>query len=158
MPNDDYDAIGIPVGITRQMIVEKAREYIGTPFHHQARKKNVSIDCIGLIVGVGKELYGEFHDMTGYTREPTPGILFPELDKAFDQINLPDIQKGDVLCFWMTDERRWAQHVGIVTDRKGKMGLIHTHAGAKRGVKEIYLNRWYQQRILRAYSYRDLEN
>ena len=35
-----------------------ARGWIGTPYHHQASVRGVGTDCLGLVRGVWRELYG----------------------------------------------------------------------------------------------------
>ncbi len=55
-------------------IIRTARSYIGTPFHHHGRLKNIGVDCLGLLIGVAKELnlndkMGrpiQFHDTLNY--------------------------------------------------------------------------------------------
>ena len=42
--------------MNRQDVVTAAREWIDTPFHHQARLKGVGVDCVGLVIGVAREL------------------------------------------------------------------------------------------------------
>ena len=37
---------------TRTDVVAAAREWLGTPFHHQARLRGVGVDCVGLVIGV----------------------------------------------------------------------------------------------------------
>ena len=39
-----------------QTIVHTARQWLGTPFHHQSAKKGEGCDCLGLILGVAQEL------------------------------------------------------------------------------------------------------
>ena len=39
-------------------IVQSARNWIGTPYLHQASLKGVGCDCLGLIVGIWRELIG----------------------------------------------------------------------------------------------------
>ena len=43
---------------TRDHIVRLARHWIGTPYHHQASVRGVGTDCVGLIRGLYRELYG----------------------------------------------------------------------------------------------------
>ena len=43
---------------TRDEIVRAARRYIGTPYHHQAALAGAGCDCLGLIRGVWRDLYG----------------------------------------------------------------------------------------------------
>jgi NlpC/P60 family putative phage cell wall peptidase len=40
---------------TRARIVEIARSWIGTPYHHRARLKGVGVDCAQLLIGVFAE-------------------------------------------------------------------------------------------------------
>lgn len=42
----------------RVRVVEIARRWIGTPYHHQASLKGVGCDCLGLVRGVYRELCG----------------------------------------------------------------------------------------------------
>lgn len=39
-------------------VVRIAREWIGTPYHHQESTKGAGTDCLGLIRGIWRELYG----------------------------------------------------------------------------------------------------
>ncbi len=45
-------------GVTRAAIVAEAWSWIGTPYRHQASLKGVGCDCLGLIRGVWRALYG----------------------------------------------------------------------------------------------------
>ena len=42
----------------RDDFVRAARRYIGTPYHHQAALAGAGCDCLGLIRGVWRDLYG----------------------------------------------------------------------------------------------------
>lgn len=39
-------------------VVELAREWIDTPYHHQGSLKGSGTDCLGLMRGIWRELYG----------------------------------------------------------------------------------------------------
>ena len=43
----------------RADVVRIARGWIGTPYHHQASRIGVGTDCLGLVRGVFRELYGQ---------------------------------------------------------------------------------------------------
>ncbi|MEL6794106.1 MAG: peptidase P60, partial [Pseudomonadota bacterium] len=45
-------------GVVGARAVRIARAWIGTPYRHQASLKGVGADCLGLIRGVWRELYG----------------------------------------------------------------------------------------------------
>ena len=44
--------------LTRSSIVEAARDWIGTPYRHQASLRGVGCDCLGLVRGVWRTLVG----------------------------------------------------------------------------------------------------
>jgi len=44
--------------VTREAIVAAARSFIRTPYHHQASCKKAGCDCLGLIRGVWRDVYG----------------------------------------------------------------------------------------------------
>lgn len=43
----------------RARALEIAQSWIGTPYRHQASRRGVGCDCLGLVIGVWGELYGE---------------------------------------------------------------------------------------------------
>jgi NlpC/P60 family putative phage cell wall peptidase len=43
----------------RQDIVDAARRWIGTPYRHQASTLGAGCDCLGLVRGVWREIYGD---------------------------------------------------------------------------------------------------
>lgn len=129
--------------MTRDQIVEIARSWIGTPYHHQARLKGVGVDCIGLIVGVGRELGLQIEDTTDYARYPDGKTLGLELERQFIKTDVPRL--GDILLFRVT---RLPQHVGICSP----IGLIHAHMGVGR-VVETGISKSWRDRMLGAYKF-----
>lgn len=51
-------SLGRGEGVTRAEILAVARAWLGTPYLHQASAKGKGADCLGLIRGVWRELYG----------------------------------------------------------------------------------------------------
>jgi len=108
-----------------QQIVEAARAYIGTPFHHQARKKGVGIDCVGLLECVGRDVglptFGpKNYGRRGNTLEFVEGCLQAT---GFIKRESLDFEPGDVLVMAMP--MRFV-HVAIATDT----GMVHAWNGA----------------------------
>lgn len=134
--------------MNRSDVVEKAREYIGTPFHHQGRVKGVGVDCIGLITGVAHELGLFTHDRTDYSRTPDGKTMLLELGKVLKPINVDDVQPGDMYIFWMSSCSKFPQHVGILTDH----GIIHTYGDVEKVVEQS-LDDFWKERIHSAYKY-----
>jgi len=125
----------------QQQIVDKAREYVGTPFHHQGRLKGVGVDCVGLIICVSKELgLGlEKYDNTNYSRSPSSTALFDVIAKT-NLVELPslDIQLGDILVFFLNPRTRAPQHIAFFSD----IGMIHTYEKAKKVSEHSFTKKW----------------
>jgi 2-succinyl-5-enolpyruvyl-6-hydroxy-3-cyclohexene-1-carboxylate synthase len=97
-----------------------ARAWIGTPYVHQASAQGAGCDCLGLLRGVWRALYG---------REPAPippyspdwseaggrEDLMAAADKWLDRRDISDTQAGDVLLFRMR-AGAVAKHLGIAGD------------------------------------------
>lgn len=144
----------------QKLIVEEARSWIGTKFHHQGRlKKNGNdrggCDCIGLIIGVCANLNISINDnalnevsKNDYSMEPNGLLLKNKLDQYLDRVNLSNISIGDILLFRFN---RDPQHLGIISDyTNGGFGLIHCYAQAK-GVVEHVLDDNWRNKIVSAY-------
>jgi len=137
--------------LTRKKIIKLARSWIGTPYHHQASVKGVGTDCLGLVRGVYRELYGkeaevpphyspDWAEATGF--ESMLKAASRHLDKQQGQM-LP----GDVLIFRLRPGMV-AKHAAIVS---GPQKMIHAIEGAP--VCEVVLSRWWQRHIAGVYSF-----
>jgi len=131
----------------REKIIEEARTYLGTPFVHQGRLKGIGIDCIGLIVNVGKSLDLLHNDNTTYGRYPDGVTLMAELRKYFIEKSIEKVQSGDVAVYWLKNPDI-PTHVGIVTD----YGLIHTYADIGKVVEHKLTKAW-SKRLYAAFTY-----
>lgn len=142
-------------------IIEEARSWIGTPFHHQGRLKGVGVDCLGLVLGVMKELGLTTHyrdrynkrlpftkfDITNYSREPDGRTLKRSLDLLIDPINdVNTIQPGDIALFFVKER---PQHLGIIGNHNG-LSVIHA-LEASRYVAEHTLNQTWCSRLVALY-------
>jgi NlpC/P60 family putative phage cell wall peptidase len=139
--------------VRRESIVAAARSWLGTPYHHQASLKAVGCDCLGLIRGIWRELYGpEPEAMPPYTRDWGNATGSETLLAAADRhlLRLDAVGAagfGDVLVFRMRDEGV-AKHAGILT---GPARLVHAQEGL--GVIEIELGRWWRRRAAAAFAF-----
>ncbi len=147
---------GLPVSFVRrvpcrELITSIARTWLGTPYQHQASLKHVGCDCLGLVRGVWRELYG------GEPESPPPyspdwaeaggsEALAEAGNRHLCTIPRTEYQAGDILLF------RWrshlpAKHAGIAT---GKTSMIHAQDGL--AVSEISLSQWWLKRL--AFTFR----
>jgi cell wall-associated NlpC family hydrolase len=138
---------------TREQIVEEARTYLGTPFHHQARLRGVAVDCVGLIVGVAHALGLSDADYTQYPRRPN-GELVPQLERAgYREIEIAAARPGDLLCLWLLPRSRKPAHLAIRTD----YGIIHTDGHVGRVVEISYADD-FVRRTCAAYAFPGVED
>jgi cell wall-associated NlpC family hydrolase len=138
--------------ITRAQIISKAREYIGTPCIHQGRLKGIGVDCIGLIVGVAKELGLPFfgkEEFRTYRRKPDRGesIMLRYLKAQCIESSLP-AKPGDIMVFW-TNRRGVPHHMGIANDTGG---MIHAFTMMKI-VAEHPISTMFTAHLMCAFSY-----
>lgn len=130
-----------------ERIVAIARQYIGTPYHHQARVPGVGIDCVGVLVCVARELgvIAQDADYGAYARNARDDELLRILDAHLERLPSPEMaEAGDVLTFVIG---KWPHHVAIKT---GPDTLLHSYMGIGRVVETQIGNNW-QQRIIAAH-------
>ena len=111
--------------MNRQDVVTAAREWIDTPFHHQARLKGVGVDCVGLVIGVARELalVPPDFDITAYPRVPDGKSLMSTAALHMTRIDFAQAESGDVIVVSFDKD---PQHFGILGDyRHGGLSIIH---------------------------------
>lgn len=128
-------------------IVAAARRWIGTPYVHQASVRGAGADCLGLVLGVWRELYGA-------TPEPVPAytpdwgeIGGAELLLVGAARNLRpagDERPGDMLVFRMRSGAI-AKHLGIQAGCGSGASFIHAYD--RHGVVESPLSQPWRAKI-----------
>lgn len=135
-------------------IVEAARRCIDTPYHHQARKPGIGLDCVGLVVCTGRDVgaLGADFDVHGYSRVPDGFSLMHHLDEQLDTVDRTDMRPGDVICVAFDG---YPQHIGVLGDYvHGGMSIIHASSAAGR-VIETRLLFSAAMRFVAAFRYRE---
>lgn len=130
-------------------IVTAARAWIGTPYLHQASVKGVGCDCLGLLRGVWRELYGqEPEPVPNYTAdwsEPQGDeVLHAAALRHMHAMTGTDLVPGQVLLFRMR-AGGVAKHIGILSRAGANPSFIHSYAG--HGVIESPLSTPWRRRI-----------
>jgi len=115
--------------IERAAVVQCARSYLLTPWHHQGRVKGPKggIDCAGLIICVAKELGIADVDFANYSAH-ADGTLKFVCARYMQSIPANHAQPGDVLVFAFEVE---PHHLGIVAEYDGQPTVIHSYAQAR---------------------------
>ncbi|TDK37231.1 peptidase P60 [Rhizobium deserti] len=112
-----------------ERIIAIAESWIGTPYRHQGATKGVGCDCIGLVRGIWRELYGgEPEPVPAYAADWAERGGNDRLMEAAQRLFVPlgalqDGQPGDLLLFrWRPDCA--AKHAGILV---GPDRFIHAY-------------------------------
>lgn len=138
----------------RDDIVRAARRYIGTPYHHQAALAGAGCDCLGLVRGVWRDLYGcEPEAPPPYTPDwGETGAVEHMLEAASRHmvpVPLAMAEAGDVLIFRLRDGLI-AKHAAILTSRTS---MIHAQTGDQ--VREVTMNGWWARHAAAAFAFPD---
>lgn len=107
--------------------IAEARSYLGCKWRHRGRSR-FGIDCIGLLVAAMEAGGHPMRDRRDYGREPWKDGLEKEMRDHFgDPIPNSEARAGDVVLMrW--DESSEPSHVGILTDGKHGLRLIHSYS------------------------------
>lgn len=140
---------------TRAQVVAQARSWLETKYRHQHRDRKAGVDCVGLVIGVARELglFEEDFDVNGYERYPDGQMLKRECDKHMDRVatSVP----GDVVLLRFAAE---PQHLAFVGDaRGGGRTLVHALSTAGKVVEHRFAYVW-QARTVQAYRLRGVSD
>ena len=139
------------VGDLADTIVAEARTWLGVPWRHQGRSR-AGVDCAGLVVLVARALELADHDSKAYGRR-AQGQGFVEHFRAhMDGIAITQAKPGDVLVF---ADQAYPCHCGFLTERLGRLHLLHAHATRRQVIEEPYVGEW-PAKIKFAFRFRSL--
>ena len=159
----------------QQTIIQTARTWLGTKFHHQGRikrnKQNLGgCDCVGLIIGIGNELNIKPHnknlsdyDTIQYGRTHKRNQLNTALSSCFKKSTT--ISRGTILVFQINPD---LQHCAIISEIENNENLkdfknlkieneikiIHCDAKAKKVVENNLPEVWLSK-IIGVYKFQD---
>ena len=138
-------------GVAAEVIAE-ARDWIGTPYRHQGRRKGVGCDCLGLLIGVSRAIYGQEPESPGpyaadWAEAGGDDLFLAAARRHCLERTASVAMPGDLILF------RWrphlpAKHAGILVapDR-----FIHAYQG--HAVMESALVPQWRRRIAAAFAF-----
>ena len=138
----------------RRDVVAAARGWIGTPYRHQAACRGAGCDCLGLVRGVWRELYGtEPARVPAYTMdwsEPQGEERLWAAARAHLFACRGRLRPGDVILFRMR-AGSVAKHLGIATETGAAPRFVHAYSG--QGVVESALSIPWARRVVAHFAF-----
>jgi hypothetical protein len=136
--------------VTRNQIVQIAREYVGTPFEHQGRLKGYACDCVGLLLMVTDDLglvdvHGRplrRYDYMNYNDQPLDAFVHEECQRRLTGKPVSEMQDGDVLTLRTPSV---PCHVAFVSTWSGMRCMIHAYNGIHKVVENVIDKAWYRR-------------
>ena len=116
------------------MVVEKALEWEGTPFHAGQSVKGVGTDCLGFVIGLYREIVGELPVVVPLYAQDEPlrknrETLLEAAQAHLEEISEDEAIPGTVIVYRVA-EGGFAQHAAVLIDgtiREGK--ILHAKEG-----------------------------
>jgi NlpC/P60 family putative phage cell wall peptidase len=147
--------------MTRQQdIVAEARGWIGTPYRHQATTKGAGADCLGLLRGVWRMVFGaepvaippyspDWSEVSG--RE----ALLAAARTLLVEVPLTDEMPGDVMLFRMRPGCI-AKHLGIAARTGPAATFVHAYTG--HGVIESPFSEPWRRKVIARFQFPGIQS
>ena len=136
-------------------VIRYARDWIGTPYVHQASAKGAGCDCLGLLRGVWRELRGSEPELApAYTPDWSEASgrerLWSAAGRHLKSKPLAECASGDVLLFRMRDGGV-AKHLGIAGSVDENPSFVHAYTG--HGVIESPFSAPWRKRLVARFEF-----
>jgi NlpC/P60 family putative phage cell wall peptidase len=141
--------------VTRDDILAEARGWIGTPYRHQASCKGAGADCLGLVRGVWRALYGEEPEpLPPYSRDWAEAeareTLLEAARRHMREVAPERAGPGDLLLFRWRDGAP-VKHAGLLATAADAPAPAFLHAYEGLAVTESPLITPWRRRIAAAF-------
>ena len=127
-------------------LVDVARTYVDTPFHHAGRLPGVGLDCIGVPVCAAIACGFDVEDVRAYPLRPN-GMLQSIMESKLLRVDTR--REGDVLL--MRFDQALPHHLALLTGPT----IIHAHIAARKCVEQDFTE-WWADRVMAIYRFKEL--
>lgn len=138
-----------------QRVIAEAMGWVGTPYRHQASCRGAGADCLGLLRGVWRGLYGEEPEAVpayspDWSEPQGDEVLMRAAERHLILKPVADAAAGDVILFRMR-QGGVAKHLGIQTQTGQTPEFIHAYSG--HGVRVSPLSAPWARRIAARFAF-----
>lgn len=136
-------------------VLKAARGWLGTPYVHQAARRGAGCDCLGLVRGIWRELYGAEPELPppysmDWAEPQGAELLWQAAARHLAEKPRAEAAPGDLLLFRMRGGAV-AKHLGIQGGLGAAASFVHAYSG--RGVVESPLSLPWQRRIVARFEF-----
>jgi len=127
------------MSVPAERIVAAARLWVGTPYRHRASTRGAGCDCLGLVRGIWREIYGaEPMTVPAYRADMRDVAFAGALVAAAERllVRAEALEAGQVVLFRLNGAAA-AKHCGVLV---GEGRFVHAQEGL--GVVEANLEGW----------------
>ncbi|NKN39608.1 peptidase P60 [Agrobacterium sp. a22-2] len=141
--------------IGNQVLVA-AEQWIGTPYRHQASRRGVGCDCLGLVRGIWRDLYGEEPELPppyapDWAERSGEDRLIAAAERHFVTVaGIGAAEPGDLLLFRFRPHYA-AKHAGILA---GPEHFIHAYEQAA-VIRSALVPAW-RRRVVGVYRFPEI--
>ena len=119
---------------TREEIVKEAKSWLGVRFKKGGRDR-MGVDCVGLLVNVGRSCGFEIEDTVEYSFDPAPekfkSMVYGQTDLAMNGLAV-----GSIL---LLRQAMFPMHTGIISrDFHGRLSVINANLHRRMVVEQPY--------------------
>lgn len=127
-------------------VVAAARAWVGTPYRHLSATRGAGCDCLGLVRGVWRDLYGTLPEVPNYRADLRDHRDL--LAAAEQRLERAEPEAGRIVLFRLGSVPR---HCGILTS-----ATRFVHAQERIGVVEANLTEGWARRVVGCFAFPEI--